>query len=168
MGKHGLFAGGGVGACAAPAQRECFWLWRRSGGVRVCSLTLGAFSLLPPQAGAAGGTDAAGALGAGFTAEDAAAAREEALVPEGGLVVIYESFTQMRAARAVRGATFNNRYGTFDLGALVGKAYGRKVYASRGKGFVHVLRPTSELWTKVRETLAKRASMRLSLFAFRL
>ncbi len=45
------------------------------------------------------------------------------------------------------GNAFNSRYGNYPLSDLVGIPYGSKVASRTGKGFVHILRPTPELWT---------------------
>ena len=45
------------------------------------------------------------------------------------------------------GKSFNSRYGDYTHSDLVGIPYGSKVPSRTGKGFVHILRPTPELWT---------------------
>lgn len=45
------------------------------------------------------------------------------------------------------GIAFNSRYGDYPHSDLVGIPYGSKVASRTGKGFVHILRPTPELWT---------------------
>ena len=45
------------------------------------------------------------------------------------------------------GKSFNRRYGDYPHADLVGIPYGSKVASRTGKGFVHILRPTPELWT---------------------
>jgi tRNA (adenine57-N1/adenine58-N1)-methyltransferase catalytic subunit len=45
------------------------------------------------------------------------------------------------------GSAFNSRYGDYPHSDLVGIPYGSKVASRTGKGFVHILRPTPELWT---------------------
>ena len=45
------------------------------------------------------------------------------------------------------GSAFNSRYGDYPHSDLVGIPYGSKVPSRTGKGFVHILRPTPELWT---------------------
>jgi tRNA (adenine57-N1/adenine58-N1)-methyltransferase len=45
------------------------------------------------------------------------------------------------------GKSFNSRYGDYSHSDLVGIPYGSKVASRTGKGFVHILRPTPELWT---------------------
>lgn len=45
------------------------------------------------------------------------------------------------------GKEINNRFGFYRHDDLVGVPYGSKVGSRNGKGFIHVLRPTPELWT---------------------
>lgn len=45
------------------------------------------------------------------------------------------------------GNAFNSRYGDYPHSDLLGIPYGSKVPSRTGKGFVHILRPTPELWT---------------------
>ena len=39
------------------------------------------------------------------------------------------------------------RFGVYRHADLIGVPYGSKVGSRNGKGFIHVLRPTPELWT---------------------
>ena len=39
------------------------------------------------------------------------------------------------------------RFGVYRHSDLIGIPYGSKVGSRNGKGFIHVLRPTPELWT---------------------
>lgn len=45
------------------------------------------------------------------------------------------------------GEELNGRFGCYRHSDLVGKPYGSKIGSRNGKGFIHVLRPTPELWT---------------------
>lgn len=45
------------------------------------------------------------------------------------------------------GKELNNRFGVYRHADLIGMPYGSKVGSRNGKGFIHVLRPTPELWT---------------------
>lgn len=45
------------------------------------------------------------------------------------------------------GKDFNSRFGHYKHNDLIGIPYGSKVGSRNGKGFIHVLRPTPELWT---------------------
>ena len=58
-------------------------------------------------------------------------------------VVLYESYASQKAVLVKPGARFQNRYGVFELGSLVGERYGGRIFDNKGKGFVHVLRATS-------------------------
>ncbi|KIY51559.1 tRNA methyltransferase complex GCD14 subunit [Fistulina hepatica ATCC 64428] len=45
------------------------------------------------------------------------------------------------------GKEFNSKYGNYRHSDFVGLPYGSKVGSHAGKGYIHVLRPTPELWT---------------------
>ncbi|KAG8746563.1 tRNA (adenine-N(1)-)-methyltransferase catalytic subunit trm61 [Ceratobasidium sp. 414] len=45
------------------------------------------------------------------------------------------------------GKELNGRYGVYRHADLVGVPYGSKLSSRNGRGFIHVLRPTPELWT---------------------
>lgn len=45
------------------------------------------------------------------------------------------------------GKDLNNRFGYYRHSDLVGLPWGSKVGSRNGKGFIHILRPTPELWT---------------------
>jgi tRNA methyltransferase complex GCD14 subunit-like protein len=45
------------------------------------------------------------------------------------------------------GNAFNSKYGNYPHSDLVGIPYGSKVASRTGRGFIHILRPTPELWT---------------------
>lgn len=45
------------------------------------------------------------------------------------------------------GKELNMRFGVYSHADLVGVPYGSKVGSRNGKGFIHILRPTPELWT---------------------
>ncbi|KAH9947443.1 tRNA methyltransferase complex GCD14 subunit, partial [Amylocystis lapponica] len=45
------------------------------------------------------------------------------------------------------GKEFNSKFGVYRHQDLVGIPYGSKIRSRNGKGFIHVLRPTPELWT---------------------
>lgn len=45
------------------------------------------------------------------------------------------------------GKELNGKYGVYRHSDLIGVPYGSKIGSRNGKGFIHVLRPTPELWT---------------------
>lgn len=71
-------------------------------------------------------------------------------IKEGTLVVIFESFDNLNFTYVKRGNIFNNRNGAFHHNDFIGKTFGSKIRCRdrRGLGFVHLLRPTPELWAR--------------------
>jgi tRNA (adenine57-N1/adenine58-N1)-methyltransferase len=47
----------------------------------------------------------------------------------------------------VPGKELNGRFGVYRHDDLIGIPYGSKVASRNGRGYIHVLRPTPELWT---------------------
>lgn len=45
------------------------------------------------------------------------------------------------------GKDFNSKFGNYRHSDLVGMPFGSKIGSRSGKGFIHILRPTPELWT---------------------
>jgi len=66
------------------------------------------------------------------------------------LVVIFESFDSLSFAYATPGQVFSNRNGHFAHNDFIGKPYGCKIRSrsSGGLGYVYLLRPTPELWSR--------------------
>jgi tRNA (adenine57-N1/adenine58-N1)-methyltransferase len=46
------------------------------------------------------------------------------------------------------GAELNGRFGYYRHSELIGVPYGSKVASRNARGFIHILRPTPELWTR--------------------
>ena len=66
------------------------------------------------------------------------------------LVVIFESFDSLDFVYASPGAIFHNRNGHFHHDDFIGKPFGSKIRSrnNQGLGFVHLLKPTPELWAR--------------------
>jgi tRNA (adenine57-N1/adenine58-N1)-methyltransferase len=62
-------------------------------------------------------------------------------------VVLYQTRELIQPLLITPGKDFNSRFGYYRHADLVGISYGSKVGSRNGKGFIHVLRPTPELWT---------------------
>ncbi|KAI0288068.1 1-methyladenosine methyltransferase catalytic subunit Gcd14 [Russula brevipes] len=68
-------------------------------------------------------------------------------VAPGDLVIVWLTRDLVQSLVVTPGKAFNSRYGDYPHSDLVGIPYGSKVASRSGKGFVHILRPTPELWT---------------------
>lgn len=70
------------------------------------------------------------------------------LIGEGDSVIVYERPEGMKAAVVTATGSFDNRFDHFSMKNWIGKPFGSRVVGRRG-GWVFLLRPTPELWTKV-------------------
>ncbi|KAH7885454.1 tRNA methyltransferase complex subunit Cpd1 [Phlebopus sp. FC_14] len=68
-------------------------------------------------------------------------------VAAGDVVIIWQTREQIQPLLITPGKDFNSRFGHYKHNDLIGIPYGSKVGSRNGKGFIHVLRPTPELWT---------------------
>ncbi|KAH9979940.1 tRNA methyltransferase complex GCD14 subunit-domain-containing protein [Lactifluus volemus] len=68
-------------------------------------------------------------------------------VAPGDLVIVWLTRDLIQSVLITPGKDFNSRYGHYRHSDLVGIPYGSKVPSRTGKGFIHILRPTPELWT---------------------
>lgn len=70
------------------------------------------------------------------------------IIHPGSLVVLFESFDSLNFVYATPGEIFSNRNGHFHHDDFIHRPFGSKVRSKSGLGFLHLLRPTPELWTK--------------------
>ncbi|KAK9790136.1 hypothetical protein WJX73_004785 [Symbiochloris irregularis] len=71
-------------------------------------------------------------------------------IEKGDLVIIYEHHDSMKSIVVDPKADFSNKFGNFKMADWIGKPFGSKGYAKApSSGWVYLLRPTPELWTKV-------------------
>lgn len=68
-------------------------------------------------------------------------------VAAGDTVIIWLTRDLIQPLVITPGKDFNTRYGNFKQSDFVGVPYGSKVIPKSGRGFIHLLRPTPELWT---------------------
>ena len=71
-------------------------------------------------------------------------------IQAGDLVVIQESFDRLDFVYCQPGAIYNNRNGAFHHRDFLGQPFGSKLRSRdwRGYGFIYLLKPTPELWTR--------------------
>ncbi|KAI0685634.1 S-adenosyl-L-methionine-dependent methyltransferase [Cytidiella melzeri] len=68
-------------------------------------------------------------------------------IAEGDLVIVWMTRELVQPLLISAGKELNNKFGVYRHSDLIGMPYGSKVGSRNGKGFIHVLRPTPELWT---------------------
>ncbi|ETW81897.1 hypothetical protein HETIRDRAFT_475459 [Heterobasidion irregulare TC 32-1] len=71
----------------------------------------------------------------------------DARIAPGHLVIVWLTRDMVQSFIVTPGKEFNSKYGNYRHSDLLGLPYGSKVASRTGKGFIHVLRPTPELWT---------------------
>ena len=59
----------------------------------------------------------------------------------------HQTRDQVQPLVVTPGKDFNTKFGNFRQADFVGVPYGSKVPSRSGRGFIHILRPTPELWT---------------------
>ena len=71
-------------------------------------------------------------------------------ITEDSLVVIFESFDNLKFCYPKKGQIFSNRNGHFHHEDFIGKPFGCKIRSrnNQGYGFVYLLKPTPELWSR--------------------
>ncbi|KDE07159.1 hypothetical protein MVLG_02563 [Microbotryum lychnidis-dioicae p1A1 Lamole] len=65
----------------------------------------------------------------------------------GDQVIVYSSRHEVNSITVTAGAQLHSRYGHFKHDDMVDIPFGSKFASANGRGFVHLLRPTPELWT---------------------
>ncbi|KAJ4482414.1 tRNA methyltransferase complex subunit Cpd1 [Lentinula aciculospora] len=68
-------------------------------------------------------------------------------IAAGDTVILWLTRDALQPLIIEPGKEFNSKFGSYRHADLVGIPFGSKVGSRTGKGFIHVLRPTPELWT---------------------
>ncbi|KAF9016510.1 tRNA methyltransferase complex GCD14 subunit [Hymenopellis radicata] len=71
----------------------------------------------------------------------------ERTISDGDVVIVWLTRDMIQPLQIQAAKDFNSRFGNYRQSDFIGIPYGSKVGAKNGKGFVHLLRPTPELWT---------------------
>ena len=66
----------------------------------------------------------------------------------GSTQIIYENPNSIKPIRLMPGENFQNKFGLFKHDDMIDKQPGSRIVASKSTNYVHLLSPTSELWTK--------------------
>jgi len=64
-----------------------------------------------------------------------------------GILTIIQTRDLLQPLVIEAGKEFNSKFGNYRHSDLIGMPFGSKIGSTTGKGFIHVLRPTAELWT---------------------
>ncbi|CAN6633642.1 tRNA (adenine(58)-N(1))-methyltransferase catalytic subunit TRM61 [Trichomonascus vanleenenianus] len=68
-------------------------------------------------------------------------------IQENDLVLAWMTRTNVKPIVIKKGEVLNTRFGAFPHEAMIGAKFGSQVSSSSGKGFIHLLAPSPELWT---------------------
>ncbi|KAK0464198.1 tRNA methyltransferase complex subunit Cpd1 [Desarmillaria tabescens] len=68
-------------------------------------------------------------------------------IAAGDIVIVWLTRDLLQPLLITPNKDFNSRFGNYRHNDFIGIPYGSKVGAPSGKGFIHLLRPTPELWT---------------------
>ena len=68
-------------------------------------------------------------------------------IAAGDVVIIWQTRDAIIPITISPGSVYNSKFGCYPHDTLIGSPYGSKVHSKSGRGFVHALRPTPELWT---------------------
>ncbi|ETV94742.1 hypothetical protein H310_11704 [Aphanomyces invadans] len=70
------------------------------------------------------------------------------IVEAGDLVILFETHNSITYTYVKPDEIYQNRHGAFHHNDIIGNRYGAKVYSRISKGYMYVLSPTPELWSK--------------------
>ncbi|KAJ9112351.1 hypothetical protein QFC19_000771 [Naganishia cerealis] len=69
-------------------------------------------------------------------------------IEEGDIVIVFMTRESLQAITVTRGQMFHNKWGKYSHDDMIGRKYGSKMTSPPPQpGYVHLLRPTPELWT---------------------
>lgn len=71
------------------------------------------------------------------------------IIQPGDLVLAWVTRTHLKPVIITDDAdgAINTRFGSFPFSKIIGSSYGSQIPSTTGSGFIHVLKPTPELWT---------------------
>ncbi|KAG4301177.1 hypothetical protein PCANB_002472 [Pneumocystis canis] len=72
--------------------------------------------------------------------------KSKSVVEEGDVVIIWLTREQVISIVIERGKILNNQFGSYAHSDMIGLPYGSQIPSSNGTGYLHILRPTPELW----------------------
>lgn len=73
--------------------------------------------------------------------------QDKQTIEDGDIAFVWTTRNDVRAVVITKDGSVNNKYGKFLHSDMIGKPYGIQVGSKSGRGFVHVLGATPELWS---------------------
>lgn len=68
-------------------------------------------------------------------------------IKDGDLILAWMNRSNIRPIFIKSGEVFHSQYGSFPHDKIIGKPFGSQIPGSTGRGFIHVIAPTPELWS---------------------
>ncbi|TIB13228.1 hypothetical protein E3P89_01287 [Wallemia ichthyophaga] len=72
---------------------------------------------------------------------------KESVIKENDLVIIWLTRDQLSLIRVEEDKIFQNKFGNFKHKDIIGRCFGDKLSSNNNRGFIHLLKPSPELWT---------------------
>lgn len=69
------------------------------------------------------------------------------IIADGDLILAWMSRSNIRPIVMKAGETFHSQFGSFAHSNIIGKPFGSQIPGQGGRGFIHVIEPTPELWS---------------------
>jgi tRNA (adenine57-N1/adenine58-N1)-methyltransferase len=74
--------------------------------------------------------------------------KRDNIIREGDTVLVFEGPDAMKQVTMVKDCQLHNKFGNFPHNEIIDNyEYGSKVYSKNNRGWVHMLRPSSHLYT---------------------
>lgn len=71
----------------------------------------------------------------------------KSIIKNEDLVIIWLTKDQLSLIKVENDKIFQNKFGSFKHSDIIGRKFGDKLSSNNNRGFIHLLKPTPELWT---------------------